>query len=73
MVLPFHEDKDSNVYLGVLMCLRHMIPNLNSSSSNEQRMKGLRGSFGSQRSFSSDSPHADERIKSNQLLQVCTK
>ena len=73
MVLPFHEDKDSNVYLGVLMCLRHMIPNLNSSSSNEQRMKGLRGSFGSQRSFSSDSPHADEHIKSNQLHQVCTK
>ena len=70
MVLPFHEDKDSNVYLGVLMCLRHMIPNLNSSSASEHGMKGLRGSFGTQKSYSGEGPHADEQIKSHQLLQV---
>ena len=70
MVLPFQEDKDSNVYLGVLMCLRHMIPKLNSSFSIEYGMKGLRGSFGTQRSYSGDGPH--EQIKSNQLLQVCS-
>ncbi|KAJ7336619.1 hypothetical protein OS493_011838 [Desmophyllum pertusum] len=46
MVLPYHEDKASTVYLGVLMCLRHMIPNLDSSPSSELGMKGLRGSFG---------------------------
>lgn len=70
MVLPFHEDKDSNVYLGVLTCLRHLIPNLNNSSSTEHGMKGLRGSFGTQKSYSSDGPQADGQIKSDQLLQV---
>ena len=70
MVLPFHEDRDSNVYLGALMCLRHMIPNLSSSSSSEHNMKGLRGSFGTQRSYSGDGSHPDEQIKPNQLLQV---
>lgn len=70
MVLPFHEDKDTTVYLGVLMCLRHMIPNLDTSNSSKQAMKGLRGSFGSQRSFSGDGLPGDEQIQSNQLLQV---
>lgn len=69
-MLPFHEDKDSAVYLGVLMCLRHMIPNLDSSCSSEHGMKGLRGSFGSQRSYSGDGVPGDEQIQSNQLLQV---
>ena len=70
MVLPFHEDKDSTVYLGVLMCLRHMIPNLDTSNSSKHTMKGLRGSFGSQRSFFGDGLPGDEQIQSNQLLQV---
>jgi len=70
MVLPFHEDKDSTIYLGVLMCLRHMIPNLDSSSSSGHGLKGLRGSFGSQRSYSSDGVPGDIQIEGNQLLQV---
>lgn len=70
MVLPYHEDKASTVYLGVLMCLRHMIPNLDSSPSSELGMKGLRGSFGTQRSNSGDATLGDEQIQSNQLLQV---
>ena len=71
MVLPFHEDKDSTVYLGVLMCLRHMIPNLDNSSLSERGMKGLRGSFGSQISYSVEGVlPGDEQIQSNQLLQV---
>ena len=70
LVLPFHEDKDSTVYLGVLMCLRHMIPNLDSSSSSGHSLKGLRGSFGSKRSYSSDGVPGDIHIQGNQLLQV---
>ena len=69
-MLPFHEDKDSTVYLGVLMCLRHMIPNLNSSSSSGYGLKGLRGSFGSQQSYSGDGVPGDIQIEGNQLLQV---
>ena len=69
-MLPFHEDKDSTVYLGVLMCLRHMIPNLDISSSGDHELKGLRGSFGSQRSYSGDGTFGDEQIQNSQLLQV---
>ena len=70
MVLPFQESRDSNVYLGVLICLRHMIPNLDKSSPNEHSLKGLRGSFGNQRSYSGDGPQDDKDVKSTQLLQV---
>ncbi|XP_074614489.1 huntingtin-like isoform X2 [Acropora palmata] len=79
MVLPFQESRDSNVYLGVLICLRHMIPNLDKSSPNEHSLKGLRGSFGNQRSYSGDGPQDDKDVKSTQLLQAyevimhCTK
>lgn len=69
MVLPYQESRDSNVYLGVLMCLRHMIPNLDKSSSNEQSLKGLRGSFGTQRTYG-DGPQDDRDVKLTQLLQV---
>lgn len=69
-MLPFHEDKDSTVYLGVLMCLRHMIPNLDCSFSFDHQMKGLRGSFGSHCSYSADGTLGAEQIQNNQLLQV---
>lgn len=70
LVLPLRESRDSNVFLGVLICLRHMIPNLDKSSPNEHSLKGLRGSFGTQKSYSGDGPQDDKDVKSTQLLQV---
>ena len=46
MMLPFEEDRPSSVYLGVLQCLRHLIPDL-SSNEGDNDNQAVRGSFGS--------------------------
>ncbi|XP_068709184.1 huntingtin-like [Montipora foliosa] len=70
MVLPFHENRDCNIYLGVLMCLRHMIPNLDNSCSSKHCMRGLRGSFGRQGSYSGDGPQFDKDMETKKLVQA---
>ena len=70
MVLPFHENRDCNIYLGVLMCLRHMIPNLDNSRSSKHCMRGLRGSFGRQGSYAGDGPQFDKDMETKKLVQV---
>ena len=70
MVLPFHEDKDASSYLGALMCLRQIIPNLSGPSSCKEVMQGMRGSFGSQRSHPMDMPSSEDHVNTRQLLQV---
>ena len=70
MVLPFHEDKEPSVYLGVLQCLRHVIPDLSSTVDDEDD-QAVRGSFGSHDALRPERIAAHLVIK-NRQLQVRT-
>jgi hypothetical protein len=67
MVLPLQDAKPSPVYLGVLNCIRQIIPHLEDSFLMEEIMKG---SFGSQRGFADDSSEEHKGVNLKQLLQV---
>ncbi|EDO49114.1 predicted protein [Nematostella vectensis] len=76
MVLPFQEVKAAPVYLGVLNCLRQIIPNLDDMSSHEEIM---RGSFGVHMAPRGSRLSEAQGINIKQLLQMyevlmhCTK
>lgn len=69
MVLPLQDTKPSHVYLGVLNCLRQIIPHLEDSFSKSDSFKG---SFGSQRSLSINGNIEQKEVNLKQLLQVKT-
>lgn len=67
MVLPLQDAKPSPVYLGVLNCIRQLVPYLNESFLTEDVMEG---SFGSQKSFIGDTGGDIIGVSIKQLLQV---
>jgi len=67
MVLPLQDAKPSHVYLGVLNCLRQILPHLEEAFSKDEVMKG---SFGSYRSLAGDGSGESKEMDLKQLLQV---
>ena len=67
-ILPFQDEKEAAVYLGVLQCLRNIIPNLVESATDNEC---LRGSFGARRTLNPGSSGPDGvQLETTQLLQV---
>ena len=63
IILPVDEDHEVSVLLGVILCLRHIIPHLADAVNKDQ---GLKDSFGCRES------EAEQAIGEEQVIKVGT-
>nr|XP_006822985.1 PREDICTED: huntingtin [Saccoglossus kowalevskii] len=61
MVIPIHEERKSQVLLGVLLCFRHIMPHL---AVQDEKDHGLKGSFGITRK------EEESGVSTEQLIQI---
>ena len=66
-VVPLTDEQNVHTILGVLLCFRHIIPQLGESNEGEHTM---RGSFGRRQSTAKENRNAEDAVDEKHLLEV---